>query len=146
MVLLTLGLVACNSSRVNFVLRFESVNISLGRVNEEKIIKSLEEWETLDLDLCYFSSISIEGIDEQFFTNRSLIVFLFTMGQGGNEFVGVNLNRNEDALIMDVVVNAGFLDITTQGVVILEVRNSDLVGIDSLVVELEQICPQIWMS
>ena len=146
MLLLTLSLVACNSSRVNFILRFESVNISLSGRAEETIISSLEEWNALDLDSCLYTPIILEEINEQFFTNRSLIVFIFSMGQSGNEFVKVNLNRNENVLMMDVVVNAGITDRVIHGIIVLEVNNLDLVGIDSLVIELEQICPQIWMS
>ena len=61
-----------------------------------------------------------------------------------NRFMDVFLSRGGGCLKMDIIQGLGIFTAISQTVIILEVCNTSLKGINNLIVNLEEICASIW--
>lgn len=122
-----------NSKGIDFTIGFEEIyiNFPLGyEVHDlEKVVSTLEEWSDIYSKRGYLSELVY---NDQFFVSNSLIVYAFTKGKGGNQMKIRKISKNGNALLVAVNVRLGLTEITTFGILIIEVKKDDIANTSNL--------------
>jgi len=96
--------------------------------NIESILTSISELESI----AYMPPLLSEKYDECFFIYNSLLVFSFSFALGASSFEAIHLSIIESELRLEVIVRLGVTDVTSHGIVVLEIHNKYLSEINTL--------------
>ena len=129
-------MVACgngnNSKEINFTVGFEHMYIGSGENHDlEAIVRTLAEWNTLVSARSYLSEMN-EKYNAEFFIENSLIVFAFTSGYSPADVEVDNLARDGNGLILEATNSPGDIAVVSKGIIVLEVKRSDIQGANTL--------------
>jgi len=135
-------LAGCNNSRMDFEVALQHMEPG-GRLGRKALVTSLDEWEDLDLASTMTSPTLIKKYnelayryDELFFTNNAVIMFSFGLANSGGRFNKIQLSRDSNELVLEVIVEKGVLNVTAFGIIILEISNENISEITTLNVNL----------
>jgi len=118
-----------NSDEINFTVGFKSMDYELGQ-DLEIIVNTFDEWDILKPD--YAMVTEFDKYNKQFFVNNSLIVYAFTRGSGGGQVEVTKVSKRGNELIVDVIHSDGVIDVVTYGIIIVEVKKTEIAGTNSL--------------
>ena len=133
-------LVACGnvgkSQVINFIVGYENMSVKYSEAHDSLIIvRTLQEWSALSASRVFLSELNVK-YNESFFSENALIVYAFTSGNSPAQFEITKITRNGNELVMDATDNSGDIGVVSQGIIILEVKISDMQGANRLRVVL----------
>ena len=126
-------LMGCRGSRVDFTIALQDWGDGGIGGRRNLIVTCSNDWKELNFTSPNISQSLAEKLEElnqryneQFFNDNALIVFTFGFPTSGIRFNEVRLNRSDDELKLEVIVEVGFADVTSFGIVILEISNENI--------------------
>ncbi|MCL2521419.1 MAG: hypothetical protein FWE36_01005 [Erysipelotrichales bacterium] len=126
-------LIGCRGSRVDFTIALQDWgNGGIGG-RKNLIVTCSNDWKELNFYSPIISKSLAEKLEElnqrygeQFFINNAVVVFTFGFSTSGIRYNEIRLNRSGDELKLEVIVEVGFAETPSFGIVILEISNENI--------------------
>jgi len=123
-----------NPKEVNFTLALGRVDYGLdpGENNLDVLVDSYAKW--LALDAVRALPELAEKYSEQFFMDYALAIFAFRTPTSGGQIEEIKLRKEGygNELLMDVSVELGLMDAESFGIVVVEIKKADILGVTNL--------------
>lgn len=123
---------ACKGNdEIDFTIGYSNMNTGFPQ-NLECIVNTFAEWDTLRGDTAQLTELDAK-YNEQFFTANSLVIYAFTRSSGGSTTEISKISKDGKKLVVEAVDNGlGYMDAITNGIIIMEVKKSDMQGVTDI--------------